>query len=127
MYFSGLGYSVLSINSYKAANDLLDKRGVVYSDRPRLPLIKELYVPGCLIYLVTVLITPLVPFRFGWDWNLVVMSYSEGFAEHRKPVQQNFQAQVVTSSYRPVIVRENKIAMRKILAKPETYHQHLKR
>lgn len=41
-YFSGLGNSVLSINSYKVANDLLDKKGNIYSDRPRLPMDKEM-------------------------------------------------------------------------------------
>ena len=44
IHFSGLGTSVLSVNSYQAANELLDKKGSIYSDRPRLPSLKELYV-----------------------------------------------------------------------------------
>ena len=44
MYFDVLGTPLLSINSYEAASDLLDKKGAIYSDRPRMPMIKELYV-----------------------------------------------------------------------------------
>ena len=44
IHFSGLGTSVLSVNSYHAAYELLDKKGSIYSDRPRLPSLKELYV-----------------------------------------------------------------------------------
>ena len=39
-----LGNSILSVNSYQAANDLLNKKGAIYSDRPRLPMVKELLV-----------------------------------------------------------------------------------
>ncbi|KAH8100126.1 cytochrome P450 [Cristinia sonorae] len=104
IYFSGLGNSVLSINSYKVANDLLDKRGAIYSDRPRLPMVKEL---------------------FGWAWNLIIMSYSEGFAEHRKLVQQSFQPQIVTS-YRPVVVREVGVLLKNLMTKPDDFYDHLK-
>jgi len=35
MYISALGKGILVLNSHKAASDLLDRRGHVYSDRPR--------------------------------------------------------------------------------------------
>ena len=44
IYFNVLGNSILSVNSYQAANDLLNKKGAIYSDRPRLPMVKELSV-----------------------------------------------------------------------------------
>lgn len=47
------------------------------------------------------------------------MSYSEGFAEHRKIVQQNFQQQMVPS-YRHIIIRETKVL-------ENASHGHLKR
>lgn len=37
-----LGNSLLTLNSVSAANELLDKKGSVYSDRPRLVTLKEL-------------------------------------------------------------------------------------
>ncbi len=39
---TALGTGLLVINSFEAAHDLLDKKGSVYSDRPRLVMIKEL-------------------------------------------------------------------------------------
>lgn len=63
----------------------------------------------------------------GWDWNLVVMSYHEGFSEHRRIIQQKFQQQVVEKSYRPVIRREIRAMLERILDKPEDYTHHLKR
>ncbi|KAF7362829.1 Cytochrome P450 monooxygenase 67 [Mycena venus] len=42
IYLRVLGTSILSINSFHTANELLNQRGRVWSDRPRLPMIKEL-------------------------------------------------------------------------------------
>ncbi|TCD66094.1 hypothetical protein EIP91_001852 [Steccherinum ochraceum] len=95
----------MSINSYEAAVNLLDKRGAIYSDRPRMPMIKEL---------------------LGWSWNLVVMSYSEGFAAHRKLIQQRLSATVVAKEYRPVMYRETKVLLRNLLSSPDEYLHHLK-
>lgn len=35
MYITALGRGILVLNSHKAATDLLDRRGHIYSDRPR--------------------------------------------------------------------------------------------
>ena len=42
MFFHGLGNNVLVINSMKTINDLLEKRGNVYSDRPNFTVVGEL-------------------------------------------------------------------------------------
>lgn len=50
VYLHGLGTKQLIINTYEAANDLLDKRGHIYSDRRRLYKTKELrgsYTASC--------------------------------------------------------------------------------
>ena len=36
MYISIAGTGILVLNSHKAAADLLERRGQIYSDRPRL-------------------------------------------------------------------------------------------
>jgi hypothetical protein len=38
LYFNILGRSVIVLNSVQACHDLLDKRGQLYSDRPRFVL-----------------------------------------------------------------------------------------
>ncbi|KAJ7504102.1 cytochrome P450 [Mycena galericulata] len=106
IYLRVLGTSILSINSFLAANELLNQRGAVWSDRPRLPMIKEL---------------------MGWDWNLVLQSYNEGFSSHRRIVQQHFQPGVVTVQYRPVMKLEVKVLLQNLLVAPTRFSDHLKR
>ncbi|KAF7376816.1 Cytochrome P450 monooxygenase 67 [Mycena sanguinolenta] len=106
IYLRVLGTSILSINSFHVANELLNQRGAVWSDRPRLPMIKEL---------------------MGWDWNLVVQSYNEGFASHRRIVQQHFQPGVVAEQYRPVMKLEVKVLLQNLLFAPTRFSDHLKR
>ncbi|KAJ7320735.1 cytochrome P450 [Mycena albidolilacea] len=106
IYLRVLGTSILSINSFFAANELLNQRGAVWSDRPRLPMIKEL---------------------MGWDWNLVLQSYNEGFSSHRRIVQQHFQPGVVTVQYRPVMKLEVNVLLQNLLVAPTRFSDHLKR
>lgn len=42
MYVKVLGQNIIFINSAKAAYDLFEKKSAIYSDRPRLPLLREL-------------------------------------------------------------------------------------
>lgn len=42
VYLNVLGSHIVVINSFEAARDLLDRKGVLYSSRPRLVMIKEL-------------------------------------------------------------------------------------
>lgn len=42
VYFHGLGYKVLVINSMKAITDLFEKRHSIYSDRPAFTVVGEL-------------------------------------------------------------------------------------
>lgn len=122
MYFDVLGTPLLSINSFEAASDLLDKKGSIYSDRPRMPMVKELYVHRFITWKKC-----LLPHSLGWTWNLVLQSYSEGFAVQRKMVQQKLQQTVVTSQYRPVIAREVKAMLHRLQASPDAFTHHLKR
>ena len=63
----------------------------------------------------------------GWDWNLILKSYSEGFSTYRRIVQQKFQAQVVVTHYRPVMLREARVLLQNILATPDNFAGHLRR
>lgn len=44
IYLKPFGKSVIILSSFKACKDLLDKRGAIYSDRPRLVMMSELCV-----------------------------------------------------------------------------------
>ncbi|KAH8993954.1 cytochrome P450 [Lactarius akahatsu] len=48
MYLSALGQPILFLNSLKAASELLDRRGTIYSARPRLIMAQEIISGGLL-------------------------------------------------------------------------------
>ena len=41
VHISALGKHIIILNSVKAANDLLERRSAIYSDRPYLPMLHE--------------------------------------------------------------------------------------
>ena len=42
MHLSIFGTSYIILSSRKAISELLDKRGAIYSDRPRIPMVGDL-------------------------------------------------------------------------------------
>ena len=46
-YVTVMGQPIIVLNSYQAAKDLLEKRGGIYSSRPRMVMLTELYVYHC--------------------------------------------------------------------------------
>jgi hypothetical protein len=44
VYVNLLGQSVVYLNSWNAAHDLLEKRSAIYSDRPRFTMLGEMLV-----------------------------------------------------------------------------------
>ncbi len=49
VHFNVFGSHVVVLNSYEATRDLLDARGSIYSSRPRLVMLKEVYVYSIII------------------------------------------------------------------------------
>ncbi|EJF59311.1 cytochrome P450 [Dichomitus squalens LYAD-421 SS1] len=58
VFFHGLGNNILVLNSMKAINDLLEKKGSIYSDRPSFTVVGELMGLGQSM--------PLLPAREEW-------------------------------------------------------------
>jgi hypothetical protein len=46
-----MGQKICIINSYKVANDLLNDRSAIYSDRPAMPMVNDLYASFGYIFL----------------------------------------------------------------------------
>ncbi|TFK38733.1 cytochrome P450 [Crucibulum laeve] len=104
VYLNIFGRSILAINSLRTANELLDKRGAVYSERPRLPYLKELS---------------------GWDWNLALMDYGRKFQLYRRLVQQYFQPSIVSNSYESLVKLETWKLVNNLLKTPDRFVNHL--
>ncbi|KAI1791876.1 cytochrome P450 [Ganoderma leucocontextum] len=105
VYLTALGSKLLVLSSFEAARDLLDRKGAIYSSRPRLVMINEL---------------------MGWDWSLILMAYGRAFLAYRKTIQQEFQHSVVASSYRPIILKESLSLVSRLCQTPADLSKHLK-
>ncbi|KAM5530936.1 hypothetical protein V8D89_015381 [Ganoderma adspersum] len=105
VYLTAVGSKLLVLSSFEAGRDLLDRKGAIYSSRPRLVVKNELR---------------------GWDWSLILMAYGKVFLAYRRTIQQEFAHSVVVSSYRPTIVRESTSLIRRLCQTPGDMAQHLK-
>ncbi|OSC99152.1 cytochrome P450 [Trametes coccinea BRFM310] len=105
LFFKVLGTPLLVINTFEAARELLEKKGALYSDRPRMVMIKEL---------------------MRWDWNLILMSYGKRFTAYRRVVQQEFQPNAVPRLHHSVMAREVLALLHRLLEAPEDLVEHLK-
>ncbi|KAF8199264.1 cytochrome P450 [Mycena galopus ATCC 62051] len=73
------GTSIIVLSSTQAADDLLEKRASIYSDRARLPMVNEL---------------------MGWDFALAFMKYGMKPRAHRRLFHEVFNV-VAAQSFRP--------------------------
>ncbi|THU76327.1 cytochrome P450 [Dendrothele bispora CBS 962.96] len=92
LHINVLGDHKLILNSAKAADELLEKRSGLYSDRPQFHMMSGL----C-----------------GWHWHFATMSYSNTWRAHRKTFHQDFQAKAI-STYCPFILRSTSNFLKKL-------------
>ncbi|KAJ6511409.1 cytochrome P450 [Mycena vitilis] len=98
VFFRVFGKPVMSVNSAQVANDLLENKATLYSDRPRLASVKELA---------------------GYGWNVLLKSYHEGWSAHRKVVEQHLHPKIVQDQYRPIMQQEAHAFLKRLQAHPE--------
>ncbi|KAI4862537.1 cytochrome P450 [Hypoxylon rubiginosum] len=98
VYFNVLGNHMIVLNTQKAANELLDKRGANYQDRPRFVLFEVM----------------------GWGLTLTFLPYGPRFRLHRSVLQTGFTKTAITN-YRPIQEDEARQAVARILKRPEAW------
>lgn len=104
VYFNVLGNHMVVLNTQKAANELLDKRGANYQDRPRFVLFDVM----------------------GWGLTLTFLPYGPRFRLHRSALQTGFTKTAITN-YRPIQEDEARQAVSRILKRPEAWDFSLRR
>ncbi|KAF8652307.1 hypothetical protein AX16_004465 [Volvariella volvacea WC 439] len=97
------GQNVVILNSFAAAEELLEGRSAVFSSRPRLPMVNELV---------------------GWDYSFGLMKYGE-WRQSRKFMHQSFRPSSVTK-FQPHIMKAVHRFVRNLLAQPEEYTSHIR-
>ena len=97
---------MLIINSVKAARDLMEKKGAIYSDRPRLVFGGELV---------------------GWDRSLALTPYGERFRAFRRLSHRLFGSRAQTEKYHSLEERETKLFLRRVVKDPNGLVKHIRK
>ncbi|KAF8166293.1 cytochrome P450 [Mycena galopus ATCC 62051] len=102
VYLEALGQPIVVINFAKIANDLLDQRSAIYSDRPSLTMAT---LSGC-------------------GNSFAIQSYNESFKQQRKIVAQDFGSGAVRRYY-PLQETEARKLVHGLLKDPSTLRSQL--
>ncbi|KAG7086187.1 hypothetical protein E1B28_002148 [Marasmius oreades] len=126
LYLDVAGKNIVVLNSFRATDDLLEKRSANYSSRPRFTMVNEL---------------------MGWNRDFIFMDYGTDWKAHRKLFQQGSVLTLIMSLphaftlpslstefpnthpnklHRPHELRANRILLRNLLEDPTNYRDHLR-
>ncbi|KAG8989392.1 hypothetical protein FRB90_002256, partial [Tulasnella sp. 427] len=98
------GSNILVINSYEAATDLLDKRGTLYADRPRMVMMGEM---------------------IGGEFTTILGRYGPGWKAQRKLLRHTLSANAVQNNYGKLIERKWLDYATGLMNEPETFLSNL--
>ncbi|PFH52584.1 hypothetical protein AMATHDRAFT_74066 [Amanita thiersii Skay4041] len=101
-----LGQPIIILNSRKAAYEMLDKKSVIYSDRPTLQMGGELV---------------------GWKNTLVLLPYGDRFRRYRRLFHSLVGSHATIKKFIPVEELETRRFLRRVLAKPEDLASHIRK
>lgn len=102
IYLTALGYKFLILDSWRHANELLDKRAVNYSDRARAPIMEFMNM----------------------DWTLGAMPYGPTWRNHRRNFHQYFNQNAVPK-YHPIMYEERDAFLQMLKADPKGFMHHI--
>ncbi|KAG9048572.1 hypothetical protein FS837_012513 [Tulasnella sp. UAMH 9824] len=94
------GSTILVVNSYEAASDLLDKRGGLYADRPRMAMLGELV---------------------GLEAGTPLSRYGHGWKLQRKFLRQALSANAVRNNYAELLRRNWTGYLKGVMSDPENF------
>ena len=96
-YINVLGQEMVILNSSKAAVDLLDKRSVIYSDRPIVVMGGEIV---------------------GWNRSLALTQYGPRFRDYRKYMSKLIGTRAGMERFTPLQERETAKFVARVMADP---------
>ncbi|KAF4598059.1 hypothetical protein EYR38_006453 [Pleurotus pulmonarius] len=99
-----MGNHVIILDSFEAANDLLEKRSSRYSSRTQFTMANELV---------------------GWDFNFGFKAYGEDWRQCRKLFHHEFHP-VASRRFQPREIKATNQFLRALLETPEDYVEHLR-
>ncbi|KAI0264165.1 hypothetical protein BC834DRAFT_970895 [Gloeopeniophorella convolvens] len=96
------GDVIVILNSHKAAKDLLEKRGDIYLDRPRIPFFEMMK----------------------WEWFLGLARYSDSWRAGRRFLDGGLRP-AAALKYRPMQKEKTHLFLRQLLANPQDFRDHI--
>lgn len=105
MSVNALGQPIIIINSLDVMQEL-DRKGAVYSDRPRLEMGGELV---------------------GYNETLVLIPYGERFRRYRKDIAKLIGGVAQMREFHPLIETSSRRFLQRTLAKPDDLMAHLRK
>ncbi|KAJ7146878.1 cytochrome P450 [Mycena epipterygia] len=99
-----VGTSVIVLSSFKATEDLLDKRSSIYSDRPRAPMYTDV---------------------MEWTFNLGLMKYGDKWRSHRRLFSQGFNVTNSQNFHAKELAATHGL-LRRLIHTPEAFRDHLR-
>ncbi|KIM42017.1 hypothetical protein M413DRAFT_410611 [Hebeloma cylindrosporum] len=102
LYANYFGNHVLVLNSLEDAEELLERRSSIYSDRPDLPVLNMVGMDGNLAFM-----------RLGHEWRI-----------QRRICQQHFRLDAMAAQHHPVHIRKVHFLLKQLLETPEKFDHH---
>ncbi|KAI9432091.1 cytochrome P450 [Lactarius indigo] len=110
-----MGSHIAIPNSIKSANELLDKRSSIYSDR----------ICTSEAFLVVSFHVLIIASSFGMDFNIALEPYGPAWRHSRREFRANFRP-VDLEAYQPLEQRAVHRLLRNLLSSPDSFVQHLR-
>ncbi|KAG7096665.1 hypothetical protein E1B28_004080 [Marasmius oreades] len=101
-----LGQTIVILNSLKAAVDMLDKKSLIYSDRPVLQMGGEMV---------------------GWKNTLALLPYGDRFRRYRRLFHSLIGSQAIIRQYHPASELETEKFLQRVLKDPTHLQDHIRR
>ncbi|KAH9927367.1 cytochrome P450 [Amylocystis lapponica] len=98
------GTSLIVINCFEAACDLLEQQSVIYSGRPSMTMLNELV---------------------GFDWHFAFMDYGDRWRDRRRAFYRHFNPPATVAN-QPIILRHTQELLCRLLDTPEEYRSHIR-
>ncbi|KIM89841.1 hypothetical protein PILCRDRAFT_812637 [Piloderma croceum F 1598] len=105
VYLKVLGRPIIFSNTYEATMDLLDKRSLIYSSRPNLPMLREL---------------------MGWDWSISLMPYGPTLQKRRMFLHQFLNRNVMGRHHNNLAMETHQMVL-SLIDSPDNYLAHVRR
>ncbi|KAF8686461.1 cytochrome P450 [Rhizoctonia solani] len=102
-----LGKTTVILSSVRAANELLDQRSAIYSNRPDLPMVTY-------------------PDLVDWSRETTNLQYGERWRSQRRMTHRVLHKAASTQLW-PIVTRESRLALQRISTNPKNFLQEIRR